>query len=92
MAEQNSSQEPAEEKMNPNEPTVYDVWKRADGLFPAEDKAKWISFVSSRGNLDGFVRVVGGEEGFTDDKVRKFFIPPGHSCEVLGCKILFTRA
>lgn len=72
--------------------TVYDVWKRADGLFPAEDSAKWISFVSSREGLSGFVRVVGGDEGFTGNTVKKFYIPSGHSCEVLGCRIMFTQA
>jgi len=77
--------------MNPEEPTVYDIWKGADGLFPAEGTAKWISFVSSREGLAGFVRVVGGEEGFTNNTEKKFYIPPGHDCEVLGCRIMFTR-
>jgi len=89
MADQKSS-EVAEEKMNPEQPTVYDLWKPADGLFKGEAAAKWISFVSSRKGLDGFVRVVGGDEGLTS-KASKFYIPPWHDCEVLGCRIMFTR-
>lgn len=81
-----------EEKMNPEEPTTYDVWKRADGLFPPEAAAKWISFVSSREGLDGFVRVVGGDERFADNAEKKLYVPSWHSCEVLGCRIMFTRA
>jgi hypothetical protein len=71
--------------------TVYDVWKRADGLFHAENTEKWISFVSSSNERAGFVRVVGGEEGFTHKILKKFHVPAGHSCEVLGCEIMFTR-
>jgi hypothetical protein len=72
--------------------TVYDEWIPADGYFEAEDNAKWITFISSTKGYAGFVRVVGREEGYTGDKPKKFYIPAGHSCEVLGCRIMFTRA
>lgn len=78
--------------MNPEEPTVYDVWKPADGLFKGEGVAKWITFTSRRKDSDGFVRVVGGEEGFTRDTSKKFYVPKWCDCEVLGCKIMFSRA
>jgi len=98
MAEQKSAEErlsseqkSVEERMNPDDP-VYDIWKPADGIFKGEDIAKWITFVSTRKDRPGFVRVVGGEEGYTRDTSKKFYIPAGHDCEVLGCKIMFTRA
>jgi hypothetical protein len=81
-----------EGKMNPNGPTIYDAWKSADGLFKGEAVAKWITFKSSSDDSPGFVRVVGGEEGYTTDTPRKFFVPPNHSCEVLGCEIMFSQA
>jgi len=80
------------DKMNPEKPTEYDVWKPADGLFKGEDVAKWITFVSRRKGYQGFVRVVGGEEGFTSNTSKKFYIPPKCDCEVLGCEIMFSRA
>jgi len=80
-----------EDKMNPEGPTVYDVWKPADGLFKAEDAAKWITFVSSLEGYAGYVRVVGGDELITYDTEKKLYIPAGKNCEVLGCKIMFTR-
>jgi len=92
MADQKSSKgRTIEEKMNPEEPTEYDVWKPADGLFRAETTEKWISFMSSNNEREGFVRVVGGEEGFANEIPKKFRVPPGHNCEVLGCRIMFSR-
>jgi hypothetical protein len=85
------SPEGTDDKMDPDGPTLFGVWKPADGLFQGEPTGKWITFVSSSENSAGFVRVVGGDEGYTSDKPRKFYVPPYHSCEVLGCKIMFTR-
>jgi len=82
----------AEEKMNPEDPTLYDVWRPADGLFKAENVAKRITFVSNRTGSWGFVRVVGGEEGYAGQESKTFNVPAGHKCEVMGCKIMFTRA
>ncbi|KAJ9309905.1 hypothetical protein DTO217A2_543 [Paecilomyces variotii] len=90
--EKGLAEETIDEKMNPNGPTIYDVWKPADGLFKAEATAKTIYFRSRSESSDGFVRVVGGEEGYTTGEIRSFFVPPNHSCEVLGCEIKFTRA
>ena len=56
--------------------TVYNVWKRADELFPAEDSAKQILFMLSREGLAGFIRIVKGDEGFTRNTIKKFYIPP----------------
>jgi hypothetical protein len=61
-------------------------------MFAAEDVAKDISFVSNREPLPGFVRVIGGDEGFTYSELKKFHVPAGHELEVLGCRIMFTRA
>jgi len=91
MAEQ-KQQEKAEDKMNPEGPTIYDEWKPADGLFKAENVAKRITFVSRKNDSWGFVRVVGGNEGYTRSEEKTFDVPAGHKCEVLGCKIMFTRA
>jgi len=91
MAE-SKQQDGTTEKMNPEEPTVYDVWKPVDGLFKGEGVAKWITFVSRRKGHDGFVRVVGGDEGFTRDTSKKFYVPKWCDCEVLGCKIMFSKA
>jgi hypothetical protein len=48
--------------------------------------------VSSAEDSPGFVRVVRGEEGYMYDTLRKFYVLPNHSCEVLGCKIMFNQA
>lgn len=81
--------------------TTYDEWKLADGFFPGKAENKKITFKSSsedsksnREDSVGFVRIDGGEEGYTiKDKERTFSIPPGASFEVLGgCWIKFTRA
>jgi hypothetical protein len=85
------SPEGTDDKMDPDGPTLFGVWKPADGLFRGEPTGKWITFVSSSEDSAGFVRVVGGDEGYTSDKPKKFYVPPNHSCEVLGCKIMFTR-
>jgi len=91
MAEQESAGA-GEERMNPDGPTVYDVWKPADGLFKSENVAKYINFVSKRKDKPGWVKVVGGEEGYARDKPRKFNIPAGHEFEALGCNVMFSRA
>ena len=44
----------------------------------------------SREGLDGFVRIIKGDEGFTSNILKKFYILLEHSCEVLGYKIMFT--
>lgn len=93
LTEQSSTeQSTAEQRMNPDDPTIYDIWKPADGIFKGEAVAKWITFVSSRKDRAGWVKVIGGEEGYAKEKSRKFYIPAGHNFEVLGCKIMFTRA
>ncbi|EDN02506.1 predicted protein [Histoplasma mississippiense (nom. inval.)] len=91
MTGQEQSEE-TEEKMDPEAPTIYDIWKAADGLFKGESVAKRITFMSSRDGFAGFVRVIGGDEGYAGQNPRTFDIPAWHSCEVLGCKIKFTRA
>jgi hypothetical protein len=50
------------------------------------------TFKSSSEGSAGFVRVIGGEEGYADKTERTFRVPPNHSFEVLGCMIKFTRA
>lgn len=88
MAEPNIS----EQKMDPDEPTVYDEWRLADGLFPAEATSKSIFFVAQPCKV-GFVRVRrGGEEGYASDTEQTFKIPAGHECEVFNCKIKFTQS
>lgn len=72
--------------------TIYDVWKSADGLFAGQPEDKLITFKSSSDGSVGFVRVVGGEEGYTTQGERTFRIPSGASFEVLGCMVKFTRA
>jgi hypothetical protein len=74
--------------------TQYDEWKIADGSYPGKAENKVITFKASSEDSAGFVRVNGGEEGYTiKDKERSFSIPPGASFEVLGgCWFKFTRA
>jgi hypothetical protein len=73
--------------------TIYDEWKPADGLFWGKPENKKITFIPSSED-PGFVRVVGGEEGYirVNEPPRTFDIPSGASFEVLGCLIKFTRA
>jgi len=80
----------SEERMNPDGPTVYGVWKPADGLFKSEDVAKYIHFKSKRNDIPGWVKVVGGDQGHVRDTQRKFNIPAGHEFEVLGCIVMFS--
>jgi hypothetical protein len=77
-------------KMNPDEQTVYDEWRVADGLFPKEPVPKRVHFVARQGKV-GFVRVRGGNEGYAGDTEKAFDIPAGHELEVLNCTIKFTR-
>lgn len=73
--------------------TEYGVWKPADGLFKEDETEKVIHFISSS-DTKGFVRVVGGEAGYTNEdgkEPKQFTVPKGAKCEVLGCKIMFTR-
>lgn len=71
--------------------TKFDVWHYADGLHEAEEIPKWIFF------KHGFVRVrkenETTKEGWADEEEISFYVPAGHSCEVLGGpEIKFTRA
>jgi len=79
------------EKMNPDEATLYDEWRHADGIFKPEDVAKYISFLPATQGRPGFVRVQGAEEGLASAEVTKYHIPAGSTTEVLNCKIKFTK-
>ncbi|OQE29105.1 hypothetical protein PENFLA_c004G09060 [Penicillium flavigenum] len=94
MAEKEPSKESLKglvDKMDPEGPTIYNVWKQADGLFKDEDTEKWITFMARTDHHPGFVRVVGGDEGFTTTAPRTFLVPPNHNIEVFSCKIMFTQ-
>ncbi|KAF1809591.1 hypothetical protein P152DRAFT_461273 [Eremomyces bilateralis CBS 781.70] len=82
-----------EEEQAKGQTTIYNLWCRGDGLYEGGQSAKWISF------KNGFVRVrekdwvTIREEGWASDTERSFYVPPWHSCEVLGsCEFKFTRA
>jgi len=103
MAEQNTAeqntavqttaeQNTAEQKKSLDNPIVYDIWIPADGIIKGDNVAKYISFKPKTKEKSGFMRVIGGDEGYTSNqKARKFYVPAEHDCEVFSCNIMFTR-
>ena len=71
--------------------TVYNVWKPADGVFKSENITKYIHFVSKRSDKLGWVKVVGGSEGYASNTLQKFEILADCEFEVLSCNIMFTQ-
>lgn len=72
--------------------TVYDVWQKADGLHKGEASSKRMSFKNGfvRVRKDDWVTII--QEGWADETVKTFDIPPWHCCEVLGgAEIMFTK-
>jgi hypothetical protein len=93
MADQQATQAEARVEARAEEQTtVYNIWQRADGLHEGEEGPKWITF------KNGFVRVRKGDrvtvqEGWAGGEEKSFYVPPWHSCEVLGNPdIKFTKA
>lgn len=77
--------------MNPEDPAVFDRWIAADGKFKADGINKNIDFMGREGQW-GFVRVVGGDEGYANKESKKFYIPGTSDYEILRCTVMLTRA
>ncbi|KAJ5800868.1 uncharacterized protein N7518_002936 [Penicillium psychrosexuale] len=93
----NTSPHTAVEKLNPNEPTIYNIWKAADGSFAEEPVGKTIKFKLRSGKPYGLARVFGkeGEEDKTkwaSDESQELYIPPHRRYEVFRCIIKFIPA
>ena len=66
------------------------MWKQVNKLFFTKDAIKQILFILSRVSLNKFIKVVGGNKRFTNNIVKKFYIPLGHNYKILRYRIIFT--